>query len=125
MGTVFLFLVIEEKFSAFYTWVWGRINGIAIVVNKRVQNAVLLCSLKNDRMISVCFQGKLFSITVIQVYAPTTNGEEANVEWFYDDLQDLLELTYKKYVLFIIRDWNTKVRSQEILGITDKFGLGV
>ena len=76
-------------------------------------------------MIYVCFQGKLFSITVIQVYAPTTNGEEANVEWFYDDLQDLLELTYKKYVLFIIRDWNAKVRSQEILGITDKFGLGV
>ena len=71
-------------------------NGAAIIVNKRVQNAVLGCSLKNDRMISVGFQGKPFNITVIQVYAPTSNTEEAEVEWFYEDLQDLLELTTKK-----------------------------
>src|SRR5574340_1103282 len=65
-----------------------RRNGVAIIVNKRVLNAVLGCSLKNDRMISVCFQGKPFNITVIQVYAPTSNAEEAEVEWFYEDLQD-------------------------------------
>ena len=76
-------------------------------------------------MISVCFQGKLFSIIVIQVYALTSNAEEAEVEWFYEDLQDLLELTPKKDVLFIIGDWNAKVGSQEIPGVTDKFGLGV
>ena len=77
-------------------------------------------------MISVCFQDKPFNITVIQVYAPATNAEEAEVEWFYDDLQDLLELTPKKDVLFIIEDWNAKVASQEmILGLTAKFGLGV
>ena len=70
-----------------------RRNGVAIMVNKRVQNAVLGCNLKNDRMISVCFQGKPFNIMVIQVYAPTSNAEEAEVEWFYEDLQDLLELT--------------------------------
>ena len=69
-----------------------RKNGVPIVVNKRVQNAVLGCSLKNDRMISVCFQGKLFNVMVIQVYAPTSNAEEAEIEWFYEDLQDLLEL---------------------------------
>ena len=73
---------------------------------------------------SVCFQGKPFSITVIQVYAPTSNAEEAEVERFYEDLQDLLELTPKKDVLFIIRDWNAKVGSQETLGVTGKFGLG-
>ena len=73
-----------------------RRNGVAIVVNKRVQNAVLGCKLKNDRMISVHFQGKLFNITVIQVYAPTSNAEEAEVEWFYEDLQDLLGLTPEK-----------------------------
>ena len=101
-----------------------RRNGVAIMVNKRVQNAVLGCNLKKDRMISVCFQGKPFNITVIQVYAPTSNTEEAEVEWFYEDLQDLLELTPKKDVLFIIRDWNTKLRSQESPGITGKFGLG-
>ena len=82
-----------------------RRNGVAIMVNRRVQNAVLGCSLKNDRMISVCFQGKPFNITVIQVYAPTSNAEEAEVERFYEDLQDLLELTPKKDVLFIIGDW--------------------
>ena len=80
-----------------------RRNGVAIMVNKRVQNAVLRCSLKNDRMISVCFQGKPFNITVIQAYAPTSNAEEAEAEWFYEDLQDLLELTPKKDVLFCQR----------------------
>ena len=79
-----------------------RRNGVAILVNKRLRNAVLGCNLKNDRMISVHFQGKPFNITVIQVYAPTSNGEEAEVEWFYEDLQDLLELTPQKDVLFII-----------------------
>ena len=73
-----------------------RRNGVAIIVNKRLQNAVLGCNLKNDRMISVCFQGKAFNITVIQVYAPTSNAEEAEVEQFYEDLQDLLELTPEK-----------------------------
>ena len=76
------------------------------MVNKRVQNAVLGCNLKNDRMISVRFQGKPFSITVIQLYVLTSNAEEAEVEWFYDDLQELLELTPKKDVLLIIGDWN-------------------
>ena len=76
-------------------------------------------------MISVCFQGKPFKITVIQAYAPTSNAEEAEVEWFYEDLQDLLELTPKKDVLFIIGDWNAKVGSQETPGVTGKFGLGV
>ena len=76
-----------------------RRNGVAIMVNKRVRNAVLGCNLKNDRMISVCFQGKPFHITVIQVYAPTSNDEKAKVEWFYEDQQDLLELTPKKVYL--------------------------
>ena len=76
-------------------------------------------------MISVCFQGKPFNITVIQVYAPSSNAIEAEVEWFYEDLQDLLELTPKKYVLFITEDWNAKVGSQELPGVTGKFGLGV
>ena len=93
------------------------------MVNKRVQNAVLGCSLKNDRMISVCFQGKSFNITVIQVYAKTSNAEVAEVEQFY--LQDILELTPPKYVLFIIGDWNAKVGSQETPGVTGKFGLGM
>ena len=95
------------------------------MVNKRVQNAALGCNLKNDRMISVHFQGKPFNRMVIQAYAPTSNAEEAEVEWFYEDLQDLLELTPKKDVLFIIGDWNAKVGSQETPGITDKFGLEV
>ena len=90
-----------------------RRNGVAIMVNKRVQNAVLGCNLKNDRTISVRLQGKSFNITVIQVYAPTSNAEEAKVERFYEDLQDLVELTPQKYILFIIGDWNAKVRSQE------------
>ena len=100
-------------------------NGIAIIVNKRVQNAVLGCNLKNDRMISVHFQGKPFNITVIQAYAPTSNAEEAEVERFYEDLQDLIELTSKKDVLFITGDWNAKVGSQETPGVTGKFGLGI
>ena len=102
-----------------------RRNRVAIIVIKRVQNAVLGCNLKNDRIISVHFQGKPFNITVIQVYAPISNAEEAEVEWFYEDLQELLELTLKKDVLFIIGDWNAKVGSQEIPGVTGKFGLRV
>ena len=102
-----------------------RRNGVAIIVNKRVQNAVLGCNLKNDTMISVRFQGKPFNTTGIQVRATINNAEEAEVEWFYEDLQDLLELTPKKDVLFIIGDWNAKVGSQETPGIIGKFGLGV
>ena len=78
-----------------------RRNGVAIIVNKRVQNAVLGCNLKNDGMISVRFQGKPFTVTVIQVYAPTSNAEEVDVQWYYEDLQELLELTLPKDVLFI------------------------
>ena len=102
------------------------------MVNKRVQDAVLGCNLKNDRMISVHFQGKPFNIMVIQVYGLTSNAEEAEVEWFYkdlqdiyDDLQEILELTPKKDVLFIPGDWNAKVGSQETPGVTGKFGLGM
>ena len=102
-----------------------RRNGVAIMVNKRVRNAVLVCTLKNDRMISVRFQGTPFSITILQAYPPTSNAEEAEVEHFYEDLQGLLELTPKRDVLFIIGDWNAKVGSQEIPGVTGKFGLGV
>ena len=89
-----------------------RRNGVAIIVNKRVRNAVLGYTLRNDRMISVHLQGKPFNITVIQVYAPTSNTEETEAKRFYEDLQDLLELTPKKDVLFIIGEWNTKVGSQ-------------
>ena len=99
--------------------------GVAITVNKRVQNAVLGCNLRNNRMISVCFQGKPFNIQVIQVYAPTHNAEEAEVEQFYEDLQDLLKLTTEKDVPFIIGDWNAKVGSQETPGVTGKFSHGV
>ena len=102
-----------------------RRNEVAITVNKRVRNAVLGCNLKNNRMISVHFQGKPFNITVIQVYAPTSNAEEAEVEQFYEDLQDLLQLISQNNVLFIIGDWNAKVESQETPGVTGKFGLGV
>ena len=102
-----------------------RRNAVAIMVNKTVRNAVLGCNLKNDRMISVHFQGKPFNVTVIQVYAPISNAEEAEVEWFYEDLQDLLELTPPKDVLFIIGDWNAKIGSQETPGVTVKFGLGI
>ena len=102
-----------------------RRNGVAIIVIKRVQNAVLGCNLKNDRMISVHFQDKPFNIMVIQVYTPTSNAEEAEIEWIYEDLQDLLELTPRKDVLFIIGDLNAKVGSQETPGVTGKFGIGV
>ena len=100
-----------------------RRNGVAIIVNKRVRNAVLGCNLKNDRMISVCFQGKPFNIMVIQVYVPTSNGEEAEVEQFYEDLRDLLEVTPPKDVFFIIGDWNAKVGSQETPGVIGKLAL--
>ena len=102
-----------------------RRNGVAIVVNRRVQNAVPGRNLKNDRMISVHFQGKPLSITIIQVYAPTSNAEEAEAERFYEDLQDLLELIPKKDVLYITEEWNEKVGSQETPGVTGKFGLGM
>ena len=101
-----------------------RSNGVAIMVNKSPSPK---CSTwmqsQNEKMISVRSQGKPFSITVIQVYAPTSNAEEAEVEWFYEDLQDFLELTPKKDVLFIIEDWNAKVGSQETPGVTDKLAL--
>ena len=93
------------------------------MVNQRVWNAVLGCNLKNNRIIPVRFQGKSFNITIIQAYAPTSNAEEAEVERFYEDLQDLLELTSRKDVLFIIGDCNAKVGSQETPGVTGKFGL--
>ena len=102
-----------------------RRNGVAIRVNKRFQNAVFGCNLKNDRVISVHFQGKPFNITVIQVYALTSNAEEAEVERFYEDLQDLLEPTPKKDVFFIIGDWNAKVGVQKYLDTLGTFGLGV
>ena len=89
-----------------------RRKGVAFIVNKRVQNAVFGCNLKNYTIISVRFQGKPFNITVMQVYAPASNAEEAEVERCYEDLQHLLELTPKKDVLFIIGDWNAKVGSQ-------------
>ena len=95
-----------------------RRNGVAHIVNNRVQNAVLGCNLKNDRMISAHFQGKPFYSMVIQVYVLTSNAEEAEVECFCEDLQDLIELTPKKDVLFIIGDWNAKVGSQETPGVT-------
>ena len=103
----------------------SRRNGIALIVNKRSWNAVLGCNLKNNRMISVHFQGKPLNITVIQVYAPTSNAEEAEVKWFFKDLQDLLELIPPNNLLFIVGVWNAKVRSQEISRVTGKFGLGV
>ena len=115
----------EDHYIYYYGQESLRRNVVAIMVNKRVRNAVLGCNLKNARMISVHFQGKPFKITVFQVYAPTSNAEEAEVEWFYEDLQDLLELTPKKDVLFIIGHWNEKVGSKETPGVTGKFGLGI
>ena len=115
----------DDHYMYYYGQESLRRNGVALIVNRRVQNAVLGGNLKNGRMISVHFQGKPFNITVIQVYAPITNADKAEVEWFYEDLQDLLELTPKKDVLFIIGDWNAKVGSQEIPGVTGKFGFGV
>ena len=94
----------DDHYIYYYGQEFLRKNGAAIIVNKRVRNAVLGCNLINDRMISVHFQGKPFNISVIQVYAPTSNTEEAELEQFYEDLQDLLELTPKKDVLFIIGD---------------------
>ena len=102
-----------------------RRKGIALIVNKRVQNTVLGYNLKNHEMISVPYQSKPFSITVFQVYAPCTCVEEDEDEWFCEDLQDLLELTPKNDVFFLIWDWNTKVRSQEIPGVIGKLDLGV
>ena len=102
-----------------------RRNRVDLIVNKTVLIAVLACNLKNNKNDLCLFQGKPFNITVIQVYAPTSDAEEAEVEWYYEDLQDLLELTPKKDVLFIIGDWDAKVGSQEIPGVTGKFGLGV
>ena len=100
-----------------YYWVQEslRRNGVAIIVNRRVWNAVLGCNLKNDRMISVSVQGKPFNITIIQVYAPTSNVEEAKAEQFYGDLQDLLELTPKRDVLFISGVWNAKLEVKRYL----------
>ena len=97
-----------------------RKNGVAMMVNKTVRNEVLGCNLKDNTMISVHFQGKPFNITVIQVYAPTSNAEGAEAEWFYEDLQDILELTPKKDVLFI---WSAKVGSQETPGVTGNLTL--
>ena len=99
-----------------------RRNAVAIINDKRVLNG---CNLKNDMMISVFIPGKPFNIMVIVAYTPTSNAEEAEVEQFYEDLQDLLELTPQKGVLFIIGDWNTRVGSQETPRVTGKFGLGV
>ena len=108
-----------------------RRNGVAIIVNKRVWNATkesemqYLDAISKTTEWSLHFQGKPFDITVIQVYAPTSNAEKAEVEWFYEDLQDLLELPHKKDVRFTIGDWNAKVGSQKIPGLTGKFVLGV
>ena len=123
----------DDHYIYYYGQESFRRNGVAVIVNKGVQNAILGCSLKNDRMIFVHFQGKPFTITVIQVYAPSTNAKEAEVEWFYEDLQDLLELTAKKKkkkerkenVFCIIVDGNAKVGSKELPGVTGSFGLGV
>ena len=115
----------DDHYIYYYGQASLRRSGVAIMVNKRVQNAVLGCNLKKDRMISVRFQDKPFNIMVIQAYAPTSNAEEAEVERFYEYLQDLLELTLKKDVLFIIGDWNAKVGSQETPGVTGTFGFGI
>ena len=104
----------DDHYIYYYGQESLRRNGVALIVNKRVLNAVLGCNLKNDRMIFVCFQGKPFNITVIQVYAPTTNAK-FEVEQFCDDLQDILELTTKNGVLVITGDWNVKVRVKRYL----------
>ena len=117
------------EFNSDYHYICGqeylRRNGVAIIVNKRVQNAVFGCSLQNDKMISICFQGKPYNITVIQVYAPTSNAEEAEVEQLYEDLQDLLQLTAPKRCPFHYRGLECKEGSQETPGATGKFGLGM
>ena len=111
----------EVKSDDHYIYYWEqeslRRNGVAIIVNKRVRNAVLGCNLKNDRRISVPFQGKPFNVTIIQVWAPISNAEEAEVEQFYEDLQDLLQLTPPTAGLYIIGEWNAKVGSQETPGV--------
>ena len=99
----------DDHYFYYYGQKSLRKNGIGIMVNKRVWNALLGCNLKNDRMISVHFEGKPFNITVIHTYAPISNAEEAEDERFYEDLQGCLELTPPKDVLFIIGDWNAKV----------------
>ena len=103
----------------------GEFNSDDDYIYTAGRNAVFGCNLKKDIMISVHFQGKPFNITAIQVYAPTSNAEEAEVERFYEDLQDLLELTSIKVVLLIIGDWNAKVGSQETPGVTSEFGFGI
>ena len=108
----------DDNYICYYGQESHRRNGVTLIINKRVHNTVFGCNLKNDRIILVHFQGKPFNIIVIQVYAPTNNAEEAEVEGFYEDLQDLIELTLKNDVLFIIEDWNAKVGSQETPGIT-------
>ena len=115
----------DDHYIYYYGQESLRRNGVALKVNKRVWNAVLGCSLKNDRINLVSFQGKLFNFSVIQVYAPTTNAKEAEVNWFYEDLQDLLPLTSKTDVLLITEDWKAKAGSQEMPGATGKFGLAV
>ena len=115
----------DDHYIYYYGQESFRRNGVAVIVNKGVQNAILGCSLKNDRMIFVHFQGKPFTITVIQVYAPSTNAKEAEVEQFCDGLQDLLELTPKRDVLFITGDWDAKVGNQETPGVTGKPALRV
>ena len=113
----------DDHYIYYCGQVFLRRNGIDIIVNGRVRKSVLGCNLKNDRINSVHFQGKPFSITVIQVYAPPSNAGKSEAEQFYEDLQDLLEQTQKKDVIFITGDWNAKVGSQEIPGVTGKFGL--
>ena len=125
MQIIYLWFNSDDHYIYYFGQESLRRNGVAIMVDKRVRNAVLGCNLKNDRMISVHFQGKPFNITVIQVHALSSNAEEADVERFYGDLHDLLELMSKKDVLFIIGDWNAKVGSQETPGVTGKFGFGV
>ena len=109
----------EFKSNDLYIYYCGqeslRRNGVAIIINRRVWNAVFICNLKNDKMVSDRFQGIPFNITVIQVYAPTSNAEEAEVEWFYEDLQDFLELAPEKDVFLIIGDWNAKVKVKRCL----------
>ena len=102
-----------------------RRNEVALIVNKRVQNEIVACNIKNDRMIYVHFQDKPFNVRVIQVNVPTTKAKDAEVEWFYDEPQDLLELTPKKDALTILDNRNAKAGSQEISGVTGKFGLGI
>ena len=121
--------MVEFNSDDHYIYYFGqesfRRNGVAIILTKIVQNAVLGCNLKNSKIISVPFQGKPLKITVIQVYSPTINAKEAEVEQFYEDLQDLQEVTHKKDVLLMMGDWNAKVGSEETPGVTGNIVLGV